>query len=395
LFAARGGGTLAYALAGFSAVGTAIESLYPKDSGWEVLRAMGLTDADLTVGGYFCDLMVKDWPYEVVALSQFGTMTLVWRDTQDQPIGGAIYAGGKFSDGPFLMKGEEERFYEAVRQVVWAKGRELQLGTTKTADFSWRAAGRFHLDTMVSPGPFIGKQRPEWFADRLRRYGGNQSLTVRFRGPTGSGKTVLARHLSRLLRPTDSRTLKVSSEVLQKCRSDEVRGLVACLQPTVLILDDLKLSEHSELFLELLESLRSPDTLTVVTEMTRFADSEAPKPGGWHIPGGRPCRIDETFYFGPPDEEERGWILDHYAGELNFKLKTKLRAKLIKATEGLTGAFIGNIVLRLATHGTENWRHEVDQVLYVAPFESKDEKEKEGGPDAPAKTPGKNKAVKS
>ena len=61
MFAARGGGRVSNALAVFSAMGTAISALYPEDA-YDVLDDLGLEEADLAIGGWACDLLLKGRP---------------------------------------------------------------------------------------------------------------------------------------------------------------------------------------------------------------------------------------------------------------------------------------------------------------------------------------------
>lgn len=375
LFEARGGGVLAVGLASMSAVGTAVATLYPADSGWVLLRNMNLRDMDLTVGGYLCDLLLAGRPYEVIAATDFGTLTILWRDDAGEPLAGAVYNAGRFSDGPFVRPGGLEKFYQVVRNVVWTKSQDLRLTVMRGENYAWRATGRFHLEAMTLLGPYLGSKQPEEYAARLARYPPGPR-TIVLRGPTGVGKSVLARHVARIRGGPDTRVLKVSSEVLRQCRSDEILGIVQCFQPTVLLLDDLEVSKTSDFLLDLLESLRDPQTLTFVTVMTPFAEAETPAPGIWYAPGMRPGgRVDEFWSFGPPDAEVRGRILDHYARDLGLNIKDKTRLKIIEATNGLTGAYIGNVALRLATFGVKNWREEVDAVLWTAPFKIAEKKE--------------------
>lgn len=164
-------------------------------------------------------------------------------------------------------------------------------------------------------------------------------------------------------------------------------GITEALQPTVLLLDDLDLSEstNNESLLAMLESLRDPKCLVIVTMMTPPTHKEtAPKPGAWHFPGMRPGRADGIFTLYLPDEDERKEMLLDYANEHGLRIKKKLRKKLVKATHGLSGAYIMRVVEELAAHGVDNWREEVDMILYTAPFPDGGKESEESEPkDAP------------
>jgi len=382
LFAARGGGPLSVGLAVFSSMGIAMDVLVPSTDGYDLRRQFELRDHDMTIGGFLCETLLKRMPHDVIAVSKWGTTTHLWRREDGTPLVGAMFQGPKFSDGPFLKPGTEAEVLAAVREVVWSDASELKLAVLKSDEGTWRAAGRFHLGDPHPLGPYIARKQPEWYAGRLARFPKGKPLTALLRGPTGVGKSVLARHIAKLLRPDAARMLKVSSEVLKKCRSDEVRELVAWFQPTVLLLDDLNIESESEsqFFLDLLETLRDPNTLVIVTKMTKFAEKEEPKPGCWHFPGMRTDRIDIVFTFWPPDPEERGWILDHYGSEFGLQAEG-IKDALIAKTEGLTGAFLKGVAMRLGSLGLDDWEEEVNQILYTAPFELTDEDDEDGSED--------------
>ena len=167
--------------------------------------------------------------------------------------------------------------------------------------------------------------------------------------------------------------------MLKRCDHTELLGLIQAFQPTVLLLDDLDLSEerNNERLLALLEALRDPDCIVFATMMTPPKHHEkAPKPGSWHFPGMRPGRVDNMFTLYLPDADDREEILLDYASVLGLRLSKKLLRKLVKKTKGLSGAYLMRVVSELSAHGTKNWKDEVNMVLYTAPFP---EEEGEGG----------------
>ena len=388
IHSAREGGLVSQGLAAITSAGIVVDTLYPGESAWEVFRNMGMVSSDLRVGGFLCEvLMASEVPRAVVhqGLTSIG---IVWLKPNGEPLVGAIYGGAKFDYGPFLpIKDSEEELYETVREVVWNKGDELMLSTLRSAESTYRGAGRFILEDIEPLGHLVGKRRPEWYAKRLAKYRPGPR-TVLLRGPTGVGKSVLARHASKLRNPGGAQTLKIDSNVLKGCSHGELLGLVRALQPTVLLLDDLDLTcrENGERFLALLETLRDPHCLVFITMMTAPGErEELPKPGDWHFPGIRPGRVENVWTLYLPDPEEREEILRLYATEFDLDLPDDLMEQLVEATDLLSGAYLRRVADELATHGIGDWRDEVNQVLYTA-----DIPKEKGEEDGDGKTPEKN-----
>lgn len=386
LFAARGGGPVAHGLAAFTSIGVLSDALFPTDSGWDTMMNLGLAPSSMRVGGFLCELLMESNVPRRTVFRSMSSEGSVWMDPSGEPFAGALYFGSKFDYGPFLSMDGQDTLYEAVQQVVWSRSSELMLTTLRSAESTYRGAGRFHLEPLTPLGKYIGKRQPEWYARRISKYPAGPR-TIVLRGPTGVGKSVLARHISKRLGGRDARTLKISSKALRGCSSDELLAVTEALQPTVLLLDDLDLSEtaNNESLLAMLESLRDPNCLVIVTMMTPPTHKEKePKPGSWHFPGMRPGRADGIFTLYLPDKGEREEMLGAYADEHGLRIKKSLRKKLVKATHGLSGAYIMRVVEELATHGVGNWREEVNMVLYTAPFPDGEKEGEAEGKDAPA-----------
>ena len=379
VFQARGGGFFSQALVGMSVVKTVLDTAYPSDSVWAIIRAMGFYNKESSVGGALCNMLMNSpLEREIIAST---TYAAVWY----WPEAGvaAIYDhSNSFSEGPFLREGGEDQFSKILQDIVWSKGNDLMLVTKKVPTHQgYKGAGRFGTIPMHPMGRYVGKRQPKWYSERLQRYDQSLPRTFCFRGPTGVGKSVLARHVAREMRGPHARVLKLSSEVLKGCRADELLEFVHYLQPTVLLLDDLDLDDqdNTRSFLAILEILRSPGVLVIVTMMTNpGACAEEPKPGAWHFPGMRPDRIDEFFTLRLPNEDERFDILTLYRDGMDSKLSNKKLRKVAKATEGLTGAYLKEVLNRIHVHGWKSWKKEVKHVLYTAPVPSEEQEEQEG-----------------
>lgn len=204
LFAARGGGPIAHGLAAFTSIGVFSDALLPSDSGWDTMLNLGLAPSPMRVGGFLCDLLTESNIPRKTVFKNMSSQGVVWLNRSGDPFAGMLFFGSKFDSGPFLSPGGKDELYEAVQQVVWGQSSELKLTTLRSAESTYRGAGRFHLEPITPLGKYIGKRQPEWYAERLSKYpGGPRTLVLR--GPTGVGKSVLARHISRSVGLTPGR----------------------------------------------------------------------------------------------------------------------------------------------------------------------------------------------
>jgi hypothetical protein len=378
---ARDGGSVSKALAGLSIFGTALNTLFPGDSPWQILRQRGLRNTDYSIGGFLCELLLRsELPMTVLPVGLTSQIILWETESGGHPGVAAVYHSGEYGEGPYIQNGDEEGFIELLQDIVWTNGSDLMISTVSSGNrWFWRGAGKFRLNRMPEPGPYISTKQPQDYVDRIFKYG-NVPRTVLLRGPTGIGKSVLARHIARQSGKGSTRTLKIAANTLKACRFDEVLAFVRFLQPSVLLLDDLQLDDkkHTEDFLTMLEALRAPDCLVIATMMAPTDRTKKPQMGDWHFEGMRPGRIDETFTFYLPDAKDRDLVLRHY-----YKLfgvadpKPQTQKAIVRATRNLSGAYLAEVARRLQVHGVESWREEIQNVCLTAPNPEKDKEEEE------------------
>jgi len=393
MWRAREGGPVSQGLAFLSFAGDVLDKLLPNESVWGIFERRGFISHDTCIGEFLCESLMKSGePYQVVA-ADVSRVAIQW----DMGVGAIYTLSGEHQSGPFIDSRDQEeisrRLRNAVQRWVWREESDLMI-TPATTSEGYRSSDNFNLEPMQPLGKYIGPRDPEWYAQRMRSYG-DRPRTILLRGPTGVGKSVLARHIARKLGHGRARTMKLASSLLTGISHNRLLALVRYLEPTVLLLDDLDLSnrQNTETFLTILEVLRSPGCLVVVTMMTDPEHVETePEKGSWHFPGMRPDRIDEMYTLYLPTEKERYLILKEYLKDVPYKKKTL--KKVAAMTEGLSGAYLMEVARRLTTFGFDNWEDEVNHILWTAPFPEEEEEEgEEGVVDTPSTSKSVNRLI--
>jgi hypothetical protein len=179
----------------------------------------------------------------------------------------------------------EARLAVALRDTSWRASEQLRL----------YALDEEMLEIQLVPLPPLDELAgPTVLEELALRVGEARGSTVLVRGPSGAGKTTVARRLAARAMGPGARMLQIPTEILGVLESSQLREIVSILQPDVLVIDDIVFGEDEPDLLTRLEAVRSDRTFVVITQMTapgEVADG-VPEPGSLYRPGMRPGRID-------------------------------------------------------------------------------------------------------
>jgi predicted AAA+ superfamily ATPase len=346
----REGGVLERALA-LASLGVLVKrALSAAESLHERLGALGYDPKDFALQKHWLEsLRVSGAAYEVWTDVQNTQMrAYVWHD-----IGlAAVVQGEKI----YYWMGApdcETRLAAALRDTNWRATDQLRL----------YALDEDMLEIQLVPLPPLDDLAgPTALEELVLRVGEARGSTVLVRGPSGVGKTTVARRLAARAMGPGARMLQIPSEILGVLEASQLREIVSILQPDVLVIDDIDFGEDEPDLLTRLEAVRSARTFVVITQMTAPGEvaEGIPEPGSLYRPGMRPGRIDEIVTVKAPDEEGRRLILAHYLG-------TEPPSLAVTATAGLTGAYLKELARRIRARGTDHLEEEIAALLAQAP----------------------------
>lgn len=367
LFYAREGTVVDKVLAAASIAGEVIDVLMPKQSAHDDLVKLGYVKVGTGIGAFLCDLLRDSTaPVEVVIHSDGDGVLgeeeriFFWShpDLPERCVA-AIYQGSSYEDGPYVLSAAGlSALRSIVRAHAWGGRLDLQISTTRRMSES--ADASFVLLELEPVQFYVGDPSADWYAQRMVAYQGDHRV-IRLVGPTGVGKSTLARILGRSMLGEGAKTLKVSSAATRRMSSSDLFDLADYLSPDVFVIDDFRSgrdqydSENGHL--DFLESLHERIPLTVLTSMLNQPEESSAQ----RAMGLRPGRIDETFHLQHPTDLVRRILLIRFLQTKGISLKEEQLDDLVSRTVGMTGAYLMELVVRLSKHGVESYRVEVSR----------------------------------
>jgi SpoVK/Ycf46/Vps4 family AAA+-type ATPase len=393
LFKARDGSKLSQGLAVAGALGSLLDVLVPEQAPHDQLLDMGYKPLNLGLGEFFCDLLAgSELPRRQFETSA-STSIVFWKIGSTEPVA-AVFHNDSYEAGPYVLGGTREMLGTALQVVAWDGETDLMLDTVGVS--ARRSRGKesrdYVLQPLGEPGAFFGVPGLEWFVDRLKRHEG-ETRSMLLVGPTGAGKSTLGRLISRQI--DGGKLIKVGARVIRGCSVTDLVEIAEFLQPDVLLLDDISMIARSEYardeegnasqaqMLELMEGLHGKARLVIATLMmepqrsarggyVRLARRRGSGSSGKdYFDGMRPGRVDEVVRIKRPSPKVREKIMLHYFGGAEglaeAKVTKKIFADMVERTEGLTGAYLKEVVHRVQVHGVKTYKGEIKSILEHAP----------------------------
>ncbi len=359
----REGGPLTRLLGTFSVAGRVATHFIGEEQASLVLTEKGYFQVDSQITQKVCRLlMVSSTPRETRQVSED-------RQLLHEFVGcGAAVLSSPHGTWLELFLKPEADLAGILAPLVW-RGPDLAAYFHEEGGITSPASTVFDLAPMGSVKPYVGVPSVGQVVSRLGNSEGMRTCLLV--GPTGSGKTTLARLVAGELRRSGDRggLLKVAAHALSSAGSKDMVDAVQVLAPSAVLIDDIPLSSGVDpKLLDLFEALDSLGSVRLVLGTLMVDDksmSELTVPGGLYWPGMRPGRIDEVIWFPPPDAAQRARVLSMYLERAGMGLESL--DELVGATEGLTGAYLSDLVRRLSLHGMSDWETEVERLRWQAP----------------------------
>lgn len=256
----------------------------------------------------------------------------------------------------YYSNGSEETSINQMIDAYWQKHPCFWMGRNQ-ADFI--------VEDLGDPGAFVSDVPISHYTQRIQ----HNPQAILIRGPSGCGKSTLARILAQHV--SQQRVLKFDFSITSDVeRFNQIPTIVKQMKPSVIILDDVDLDKGktNQIFLSLLESLHGQKCLVIATLMLSPEEvGKSNNPGCLYYPGMRPGRIDEIFDIGLPNQTSRKKILEFYQRKYEAPISPEILDALAKETNGLTGAYLDNLIQRITAYGVQSWQDELKTIRLMAP----------------------------
>lgn len=273
--------------------------------------------------------------------------------------------GTSYIDGPYVK--DEMIFCRALSVMIERKiGRYLMLESSRSSSDSWERGLRIS-PIELRDDVYVSHIDEAMLLESVRKFfskGLNRAMI--FYGPPGSGKTTLALRLTKAL---DGSLLVLNGWSLADKGAGSMFDAINIVNPSVILFDDLDRIEGMEVLLSDLEKMNRECGLTnrlfiaTVNNIKRIPKALR-----------RPGRFDQAVHFPPPDPENRAKILTVHAGQFGVDLSDQDVEVLVGMTEGMTGAYLREVVRRIFVVGMESIPAHIEEMKSVSGLFDKNDK---------------------
>lgn len=265
-------------------------------------------------------------------------------------------------DNLYFKEGFEAQIREIVMKETWRNSKSLRLFRNDVFAYEIAPAS---VKTHV-----VGQQRLNGYIERLRKRKAVGGRSIILRGPTGVGKSFLARYMARKVWGEDVKMLQITAEAVASMNPRGIEMIAQWLRPDVMILDDVPLGNGSvSSYLALYESLRETGCTIITTLMTSADANPSSDVGSVYFPGMRPGRIDDVFTLTYPNLAERREILDDlYFEHTGYRIRPNVLNEMAQAIGYFSFAYLESFVERLVVYGIPCWKEELASLKMMSPI---------------------------
>lgn len=344
------------------------------------------------------NILLKDMGYKLVAQNTVASfvkkiydqmeipMKIYWKSSGDQTAIIEEYSvrgikvffvnqvSSEYVEGPFVK--EQNDFYTKTSEIIEEKiGKYLILDTESDVNSGgpWSRnlcvqSIDIHKDAFVSP---LDEEKLIEEINKFFKRGLNRSLL--FYGSPGSGKTTLALRLAESL---GGKILILNGWSLAHKSLGSIFNAINIIDPSIILFDDLDRFHFMETLLGDLERMNRDTSrrkrLYIATVNNLEAIPEALK---------RPGRFDQMIEFNAHiNLEVCKNIIRAHADRINLTLSNDEVNRLASLSEGLTGAYLKEIVHRVDVLGMGNIEEHVRKMRALITCEEEEEIYEEDGP---------------